>query len=419
MIGTGVFTSLGFQLQDIQSPFVLIMLWVVGGVIALCGALSYAELGAALPRSGGEYNFLSHIYHPGAGFVSGWISATIGFAAPTALAAMTFAAYLSSVFPNVSKTGSAVTLVLVVACAHAFNRRASARFQQTFTVLKVLLIVAFCVVVLGYNSEPQEISFLPLTGDAALFTGTGFAVSLIYVNYAYTGWNAATYLSSELDEPSRHLPRILTIGTLTVLVLYLLLNMVFLYSTPMGAMIGKLEIGYIVAHHALGEQGANSIGLVLAILLVSTVSAMVLAGPRVLHAIGSDFRALRFLAVSNGHGVPVAAIGFQTVLTVAMVVSATFDAVLVFAGFTLALNTFFAVLGLIVLRIRQPDLPRAFRVPGYPFTPILFLALTAWTLVFLAQNRPVEIGWAAAAIAAGVAFYFVTTKLGSAAETNR
>jgi len=170
MIGTGVFTSLGFQLLDIQSGFVLIMLWVVGGLTALCGALTYAELGAALPRSGGEYNFLSRIYHPAAGFISGWVSATIGFAAPTALAAITFGTYLSSVFPVLSPVPLACVLLLALTAVHATTHRNSGGVQRWFTSLKVLLILAFCGLAWVLVDTPQNISFLPAAGDPALMT---------------------------------------------------------------------------------------------------------------------------------------------------------------------------------------------------------------------------------------------------------
>ncbi len=199
MIGTGVFTSLGFQLVDIQSGFVLIMLWVVGGLTALCGALTYAELGAALPRSGGEYNFLSQIYHPSLGFISGWISATIGFAAPTALAAITFGTYLASVFPALSPSWLACGLVFILTALHSSSRRNSGGLQRVFTSLKIFLILAFCLLCWLLVDQPQEVNFLPTRGDAALLTGSTFAISLIFVNYAYTGWNAATYLTGELD----------------------------------------------------------------------------------------------------------------------------------------------------------------------------------------------------------------------------
>ena len=206
MIGTGVFTSLGFQLVDIRSTFVLLMLWVVGGVAAFCGALSYAELGAAIPRSGGEYTFLSRIYHPSAGFVSGWISATIGFAAPTALAAITFGAYLSSVLPTLPETGLAVGLVVALTGIHATTHRNSSALQSGFTTLKIILIVAFCAAAVLVTPEPQPVGVLPESGDSGVLFSGAFAVSLIYVSYAYTGWNAATYLTSEKQKHRRKLP---------------------------------------------------------------------------------------------------------------------------------------------------------------------------------------------------------------------
>jgi APA family basic amino acid/polyamine antiporter len=193
MIGTGVFTSLGYQLLDIQSGFVLLLLWVVGGITALCGALTYAELGAALPRSGGEYNFLSAIYHPSAGFISGWVSATIGFAAPTALAAITFGEYLRAVFPALSATWLACLLVLGLTAVHASTRKNSGSVQRWFTVLKVALIVLFCGAAWVLAAAPAaDISFLPVPGDLAMTLSGAFAVALMFVNYAYTGWNAAT-----------------------------------------------------------------------------------------------------------------------------------------------------------------------------------------------------------------------------------
>ena len=198
MIGTGVFTSLGFQLATIQSTFPLLLLWVVGGVAAFCGAITYAELGAALRRSGGEYTFLGRIYHPAAGFVSGWISATVGFAAPTALAAITFGTYLASVFPTLSPTWLAAGLVAAAAWVHSRNYSASSLFQRGFTTVKVILIAAFCAAALFLVDAPQPVTLLPSPGDAELVFGGAFAVSLIYVSYAYTGWNAATYLTGEL-----------------------------------------------------------------------------------------------------------------------------------------------------------------------------------------------------------------------------
>ena len=411
MIGTGVFTSLGFQLLDIQSGFVLLMLWAVGGAAALCGALCYAELGAALPRSGGEYHFLSRIYHPALGFVSGWVSATVGFAAPSALAAITFGAYLGAAAPLLPATLSATVLVVLLTGVHMFNRRSSGGAQRWLTGLKLLLIGGFCTAVWLMVEQGQPLSFAPTAGDGALLTSSAFAVALIYVNYAYTGWNAATYLTGEVEAPQRNLPRALALGTGLVALIYLLLNFTFLYAAPVSAMQGQLEVGYIVAEHAFGGVGASLMGVLLAGLLISTVSAMILAGPRVMQTIGQDFSAFRLLARTNRHGLPVTAIGAQAVLALIFIWTASFESILVFAGFSLGLCTFLTVAGLFVLRFRRPDLPRPYRVTAYPLPPLIYLGLTGWTLFYILRERPQEAWMSLALIAAGAAFYWLCNRV--------
>ena len=412
MVGTGVFTSLGFQLLEIESGFAILMLWAVGGLIAVCGAMTYAELGAAMPRSGGEYNFLSRIYHPAAGFVSGWTSATIGFAGPTALAAMTFAAYGTSIVPDpppdwVEKL-LAAGLVIGLTVVHAGSRKQSGGVQVIFTILKVAVILLFCLAAILFVDNGQPVRFMPSPGDGALMTSAAFAVSLIYVSYAYTGWNAATYLSSELENPQRTLPGILLTGTSVVMLLYIALNFVFLYAAPIDAMRGEVEVGYIAATAAFGELGGKFTGLVLALLLVSTVSAMTLAGPRVLQVIGEDFEALRVLGRTNEDGIPANAIYVQSTLAVIFILSSTFESILVFAGFTLALNSFATVMGVFVLRWRQPELERPYRTFLYPIPPLIYLALTGWTLWFVLVNRPVEGLFGLGIIGSGLAVYAVS-----------
>jgi APA family basic amino acid/polyamine antiporter len=420
MVGTGVFTSLGFQLLEIQSGFVILVLWGLGGLIAVCGAMTYAELGAAMPRSGGEYNFLARIFHPAAGFVSGWTSATIGFAGPTALAAITFAAYATSVLPG--ETGAwiekllACSLVLILTVLHAGSRRNSGGVQVVFTVLKICVILLFCLAAIVLVDVPQSLRFLPSAGDGALITSGAFAVSLIYVSYAYTGWNAATYLSSELENPQRTLPGILFTGTLVVTVLYVALNFVFLYSAPLDALQGEVEVGYIAAKYAFGDIGGRFTGGVLAMLLISTVSAMTLAGPRVLQVIGEDFRALRMLARRNADGIPSTAIYVQSTLAIIFILTSTFESILVFAGFTLALNSFATVIGVFVLRWRQPELPRPYRTFLFPLPPLIYLALTGWTLSFVLMTRPVEALFGLGVIGSGLMVYFISRFKGAGTE---
>ena len=390
MVGTGVFTSLGFQLLGIQSPFALMMLWLVGGLTALCGALTYAELGANLPRSGGEYNFLSRLYHPCAGFISGCVSATVGFAAPVALAAMTFGAYLTAVFPELSRTWAATLLVIGLTITHCLSRQTSSNVQQIFTALKLVLILLFCAVIAIWGNSPQQLNFAPQPGDEKLLFSGAFAVALIYVNYAYTGWNAATYVTGELDNPQRNLPIVLFVGTTLVMLLYLMLNATFLSAAPASSLEGKLEVGVIVAESALGPEAGRAMGAVLALLLISTVSAMTMAGPRVLQMIGQDFDVFSKLAKCNDQGLPANAVIFQGLLAVAFIISATFESVLIFSSFVLGINTLFSVLGVFVLRFKKLNISGAYKTTGYPVAPLIYLSVTMWTLAYVLISRPTE-----------------------------
>ena len=349
MVGTGVFTSLGFQVADIQSVFALLMLWVIGGIAALCGAATYAELGAALPRSGGEYNFLGRIYHPMAGFISGWVSTVIGFAAPIAAVSLAFGKYTTAALPGAYspavQKGLACGLVILVTYIHGKNRNASGKFQFGFTAMKVGLILAFCLAAFIFTQNPQPISPLPKAEDWNVITSSAFGVALIYVSYAYTGWNAATYISGELENPQKDLPKVLLFGTGLVMLLYVVLNYVFLYAAPMSELEGQVEIGYIASSHIFGETGGRIAGGMLSLLLISTVSAMTLAGPRALQAIGEDFKALSFLGKTNKAGVPRNAIYFQSTIALIYILTSSFKTIVVFAGAMLAFNSFLAILG--------------------------------------------------------------------------
>jgi len=414
MIGTGVFTSLGYQLIDIQSGFVLLMLWLLGGIVAICGALCYAELGARLPRSGGEYNFLSTIYHPMAGFISGCVSATVGFAAPTALAAITFGSYLASVFPQWPPLLLGSLLVAITTVVHASSHRNSAGLQRFFTLGKILVIIGFAAAALYFVEQVQPIVFSPRASDVPLIGSGAFAVALIYVGYAYSGWNAATYLSGELENPGKTLPLVLAAGTGVVMLSYILLNYVFLSVAPVEAMVGKIEIGYIAAQYAFGDMGAAIMGVTLALLLVSTVSAMIIAAPRVLQVVGEDFHALRFLSRVNKHNIPAVAVYFQGATALAFMWTASFDSILVFSGVTMALNTLFAVFGVFILRHRDKHRSDAeqplFRIPWYPLPPIIFIGVTSWTLIYLAIDRPVEVLFSLAVVLIGAAGYWLARR---------
>src|SRR5512141_3274983 len=254
MVGVGVFTSLGFQVKDIPSGFSILSLWTVGGIVALCGVFSYSELGAMFPRSSGEYNFLSRAYHPAFGFVAGWVSATVGFAAPVALAAMAFGEYGKSVFPDAPPLLLAVGVVWLVSLVQLTGLRHSSTFQLIATILKVVLIVAFLVsgFVIG---TPQPVTFAPSASDLAYIASAPFAISLVFVMYSFSGWNAATYIIGEMRTPQQNLPRALLAGTLIVMVLYVALNAVFLHTTPIERLSGQLDVARIAGSHIFGDIG--------------------------------------------------------------------------------------------------------------------------------------------------------------------
>ena len=409
MIGTGVFTSLGFQVVDIKSGFTLLFLWMVGGVFALCGALSYGELGAAMPYSGGEYYYLSRIYHPVVGFLSGWVSVTVGFAAPIAAAAMALGAYFKGVFPVISSTAIALAVVVGVSLIHSRSKTFGSYFQQIFTILKVLLIVV--LIVCGFLlAEPQQLGFLPSTGDVNLIFSSPFAISLVYVTYSYSGWNAAVYLASEVEDPEKNLPRSLIGGTSIVMGLYLLLNFIFLHTTPLNKLAGEVEVGYIAANQIFGLFGAKIMGVLISFGLISSISSMVLAGPRVTQAIGEDIPLFKMLARKNTNGIPYLAILVQLFIVTVLILTSSFQAVITYLGFTLTLSSFITVLGVFVNRFRYPDAPRPYQTWGYPFTPLIFLGISLWMLVYLLIDQPVESLTGMGTLGIGLIVYFIANK---------
>ncbi len=389
MVGTGVFTSLGFQVTSLPSGFTLMALWLLGGLCAFCGALAYGEISAALPRSGGEYHFLSEIYHPAVGFVAGWISAAVGFAAPVALTAIAFGTYFHGVFPEISPVVPSLAVVGLITAVHLGGLGLGSLFQLSTTLLKVLLIAGLVLAGLLMD-HPQAISFLPHASDPGLLASTPFAVSLIYVMYAYSGWNASTYVTAEIRDPARNIPRSLAIGTAFVTVLYLGLNAVFLRAAPMSELANQLDVGHVAALHIWGATGGRWMAGLICIGLLSSISAMTWVGPRVTMAMGEDCRALSFLARKTARNVPAIAILTQMGVVVGLLLTAKFQAVLTYLQFSLTTCSFLTVLGVFVLRVRRPQLARPYKTWGYPVTPLLFLAVSGWMMWHIVTEQPIE-----------------------------
>lgn len=402
MIGTGVFTGLGMQLRSLENTWTILSLWFLGGVLSLFGAFSYAELGARLPRSGGEYHFLSRIFHPLLGYLSGWVSLTVGFSASVALSAMAMSAYLAAWVP-ISKEAVAVGAIVCIAAVHSVSIRQSSTFQNGFTLLKLLLVVALIV---GGIFIPQ--------GDNAVDWSSGwrnelgqadYIVSLVYVIYAFSGWNAAAYIVDEIRSPARNLPRALVGGTLLVGILYVLLQFSFLNQAPREQLLNKIEVGQVVASTMMGPKGGQIISFLIAFLLIAGISAMIWVGPRVARAMAGDYPIWRFFAKDNHWGVPVRAIWLQTGISVFMVATSSFEKVLLYSGFVLQLFSTLTVAGLLVVRWRGGSYD-GYKSPAFPWVQIIYLVFSFWVMIYLLWDKPLESLLGLVNVAAGALSYW-------------
>jgi APA family basic amino acid/polyamine antiporter len=288
-------------------------------------------------------------------------------------------------------------------------------FQNGSTILKIALIVIIIIAGLSVKSS-QPVSFLPAKGDGALILSAPFAVSLYWVMYAYSGWNASTYIVGELRNPSRTIPISVIVGTVAVMVLYVAMNAVFLRTTPAPEMMGKPQVAMIAGSHIFGESGGKIMGLFICLGLISTVSAMMWIGPRITATMGEDLRALNWLAKRNAHGVPTIAIMTQFAIVIVLLLTTTFQKAVNLVQFSLTLSSTLAVLGVFVLRWRQPDLPRPYRTWGYPITPLIFLTISTWMLEHMLADpetrAPSLRGLALMAL--GLIVYFLSPKTAAA-----
>lgn len=384
MIGTGVFTTTGFMVKDLGSPTAILISWIIGGILALCGALSFAELAVLMPRNGGEYNILSKIYSPSIGFVAGWISLIAGFGASIASSSLAFGAYLYPIIAINPKI-SAFFVIIINALIQAYKTETGAKFQNVFTALKVILIATFIIGGLLFGEHIQLTSSLSTT---QVILSPAFATSLIFVSFAYSGWESSAYIAGEIKNPGKLIPLSLVAGTLIVTLLYFGLNLTYLLTVPQAELSGVVEIGKVAAGYIFGERGALIMSLVIAFGLVSAIGSMTMTGPRVYQTMGEDYPKLSFLKKKNKGNSPVNAIILQTVIALIMVFSVDIDKLLQYIGFTLSLSASMSVLGVIIMRFREPNTERLYKTWGYPLTPILFIILSLWMITYSIIDSP-------------------------------
>ena len=389
MIGTGVYTSLGLQVAGVHSVVALVFIWITGGLVALCGALTYGELAVRYPKSGGEYIFLSKIFHPSLGFMSGFISMTIGFAAPMAISAIALGTYAGNLIP-VSPVIIAVVAIVCLSVLNTTSFKTGTNFNFITAAINVSLILTLCI--LGFVKGPHpdfEISFNQ--SDLKEIINPAFAVSLVYVSFAYSGWNSAAYITHQVKDPVKNLPFILISGTLIVLFLYTLLNFIFLYTVPMEELEGQIDIAFLAARNIFGQSGGKFIALLISIGLIASINSLLIIGPRVTQAIAEDYKALRFLGFENKSGSPFFATILLTVISLILIGTSTFEQIMTLIGFTLSIFTILSVTGVFVIRYRiKNNNNNLYHTFGYPFIPAFFILVEGCMMVYVFANRPVQ-----------------------------
>jgi len=419
MIGTGIFTSLGFQVFGIPDAFTIIVIWVLGGIIALCGATVYGEIATTINKSGGEYAFLSHLYHPLLGFVSGWISIVIGFSAAIAMLALAVGKYFlpllgsdaDSLFLGIelSKIVAFVAIGIVVLIQWQ-GVRTGGRFQNVMTYTKLGLIGFFLLMpfIFHGNYTPAEVSFAPSKDSMSTIFSLPFAHSLVYVLFAYSGWNASTYIVGSLENPKRNLPYSLIVGTLIVTVLYVLLNLVFMYVADFSELAGKIEIGNVVAYKAMGTTIGLVFSAIFSLALISGINAMFIAAPRVVQEVGKDYSLFKRLGNESANGAPKLALIVIMVLSLVMAFFVNFETLLEFTGVVLGLFALLTVLGVFILRWKKESNENTVRAWAFPITPIIFSGFSIWMIYFFASMKPEVMLWLLYLIIPAVILYFVS-----------
>ena len=426
MIGTGIFTAIGYQVMSdaIPDPFTILTIWGVGGLFSLCGAFAYSEVASCVNRSGGEYSFLSELYHPLLGFLSGWISIIVGFSASISALALVIGEYFLPLI-GLSKTYAtsllgieipiqkivALSSIVLIALVHIRGVKFGGVFQNYITAFKLLIIGSIIVIPFIYfGYEPSNVNFSPTGETSNTILSSAFAGSLVWVMFSYSGWNASTYILGNLENPKKTLPFSLIFGTLAVTVIYVLLNFTFMYVASFQELEGQIDVGNVVMQKVLGNNASLIVSGIFSFALLSGLSAMMIAGPRVAEEIGKDFTLFKVLGKQNSKGNPVPAIIFLTAISSLLVIFSSFKEIVEYIGITLTIFAGLTVFGVFIIRKKRIPNVLGIKCLGYPFTPLMFIALSSWMLYYFISQDPIKIFWCLITIVPGVFIYYLSKR---------
>lgn len=402
MIGTGVFTSLGYQISDLKNTTSILLLWSIGGLLALIGAFIYSELASKFKQSGGDYIYLSRTFHPVFGYLSSWISLFVGFSAPISLAALAMGKYLNVFGLDLGKE-FAIAMILIVAVFQSFSLNLSSKFQNIFTVLKVVFIIV--LIALGFYFAPA------VEPNAVLFDSTwknelllpAFATSLVYVTFAYTGWNSASYIVEEIEQPKRNLPKALFIGVIFVTISYVLLNYVFLKHASSVALAGQENVANISFGNLLGNN-VKWVSCFIALQLIATISGYLWIGSRLTQATARENKLWNFMAKENKNRIPVRAIWVHTTISILLIFSGDFEVIFTYTSFVLQILATLAVCTAFFIKQDQLTIIKS---KFFYVLPAIFLAFSLYICYFVLMQKPKESLFGLGIITLGIVlFYF-------------
>ncbi len=418
MIGAGIFTTSGLLLKNIPDPKIMIFLWIAGGIIALCGALSYGALGVKYPMAGGEYVYLSKLFHPIFGFLSGWVSFFVGFSAPIAASAIGVTEYLSRAFPQIINPGIiegpiekmilkkfySILVILIFTFIHLRGITFGAKIQNLLTILKITLIILF--IGAGFLSERGNFDHF---STSELFSIDfknlkAIGLSLMWIMFAYSGWNASAYIGAEIKNPSRNIPLSLFLGSSIVIVLYFLINFVYVYAINPEEMKGVISVGGLAIKNLFGSGFEFISSILISFALFSSLSAFIILGPRVYYAMAKDGYFFRFASeIHPLFKVPSKSILLQSTISVIILISGTFEQILTYMSFSLGIFPIIAVFGVFKIRSKREN----YKIPLFPIPPLLYLISSLLILILGFLERPYPSLIATFTVFAGIPFYLI------------
>jgi len=429
MIGTGIFISTGVIAEQLPSPGGVLLVWIFGGLLALAGALSCAELSASLPYAGGDYNYIREAYGKLMGFLSGWSSFLVTFSGAIAFLAVIFNEYMSFFFPVLGSkdvlfsaaipfvsinvtigTLFSILVVLLISALHCIGVRQGTMTQNILTVIKIGSLVG--IILLGvFIGKGDTAHFSPLFDWDKIAQSSVFASAFIPAIFAYSGWNAVIYIAGEVKEPEQNLPKALLMANLIVIALYLAINMVYIYGVPVTEMKGAHRVSEVATTALFGYPTSAWITALITVSILGALNVVTMLGPRIYYAMARD--GVFFKGLSRVHptfGTPTSAIILQAAWASILILTGEFGRLFTYVSVIITLFSALTVGSVIVLRYKRPDLNRPYKLWGYPIVPILFIAAHAWIVWGSVTEKPYESLMGLFIVCLGIPAYLIWQK---------